>query len=140
MNNRDYLSQGFTCVLSRGGEIVFSAKEHGIKPLMYIIDNNIDVKGCDAADKIVGKAAALLYVHIGVGFVYAQVMSKSALELLRQHGIKAECETLTDRIINRLGTDICPMEKTVSEISDPFIAYTALKSKLEQMKKAAADK
>lgn len=42
-----------------------------------------NVKGCCAADKIVGKAAALLYVGLGVREVYASVMSRRGEETLK---------------------------------------------------------
>ncbi len=37
---------------------------------------------------------------------------------------------LTDKIINRSGTGICPMEETVSNIEDCEQGYVALKEKL----------
>ena len=45
-------------------------------------------------------------------------MTKKAKEILEKNGIKVTFETLTDKIINRTGTDICPMEKAVMDIED----------------------
>ncbi len=58
--------------------------------------------------------------------------------LLRQieyekNGISYEYEVLTGKIINGAGTDVCPMGKTVENISDAEEAYNALKEKLFAM-------
>lgn len=55
---------------------------------------------------------------------------KSVLEL---YGIAYEYETLTERIINRMGADTCPMEKAVWDTDDPDEAYSILKDKLQAM-------
>ena len=38
-----------------------------------------------------------------------------------------------EKIINRAGTDICPMEKTVLGIGDPEEAVSAIRAKLADM-------
>ena len=58
--------------------------------------------------------------------------------LLRQieyekNGISYEYVVLTGKIMNRAGTDVCPMEKTVENISDAEEAYNAPKEKLFAM-------
>lgn len=63
------------------------------------------------ADKIVGKGAAALIVAGKVSEIHADVISTSALSLLREHGIKVTFDNEVDHIINREGTDWCPVEK-----------------------------
>ena len=46
-------------------------------------------------------------------------MSEPAMTLLRAYRVEAECGTLVDHIINRAGTDWCPMERLSREIDDP---------------------
>ena len=92
-----------------------------------------DVGGWSAADRIVGKAAAMLYVLLGVGEVHAEVMSEDALSLLAAHGISAECEVRSRTIKNRAGTDSCPMEKAVGGIADPAAAACAIGAKLDEL-------
>ncbi len=125
----DALSNGeYTCVLCKG-DVVYTSKETGIKPLMKWLDEKNDLKGFCAADKIVGRAAAFLYILMGVSEVYAGVMTTEAEELLKSYGISAYCTTSTDKIINRTGTDICPMEKTVKDVTTPEMAYKMLKKR-----------
>lgn len=124
----------FTCVLCKG-ETVLNSKERGVKPLLQWLGADIDLAGFCAADKIAGKAAALLYIKLGVSAVYAQIMSKSALAVFEKHGIHAEYGDLADTIVNRFHTGICPMEQAVSDISDPDDAVAAIKKRIAKLSK-----
>lgn len=123
------LNGNYTCVLSNGEDTVTS-REKGVRPLIELIDSGKDFSGYSAADKIVGKAAALLYAYMNVSELYAEVASRAAVEVCGKYGIKLSYGTLTEKIINRRGDDICPMEKTVADITDPLAAYQAVKAKL----------
>ena len=52
------------------------------------------------------------------------------MEVLELYGVNYEYEMLTEKIINRDGTDICPMEKAVSETDDIKETYSILQNKL----------
>ena len=127
----------YTCRIVRGEEEIYRSTERGIAPLIAIIDGGIDVDGAVAYDKIVGKAAALLYVLTGVGAVHAGVLGKAAARLFDENGIAYTYETLTENIINRKGDGVCPMEETVRDVDSPAAAYTVLKQKLRDMAKGA---
>jgi hypothetical protein len=125
---------GHSICLCKDGEF-FTDDKRGIAPMMSLIGQGRDLRGFSVADIIVGKAAALLFIKAGIAAVYGKVTSSAALDTLKAAGIPCTYETLTGRIINRSGTDICPMEKTVADISDPEAAYTALAAKLEKIRK-----
>ena len=125
-----------TCRIMRGDEEIFQSDGRGIAPLIALIESGMDIKDCVAYDKIVGRAAALLYVLTEVKCVHAEVMSAGAAEVLRSHAIAFDFETLTDKIVNRRGDGICPMEQTVEDIFDAKTAFVALKSKLEALRSA----
>lgn len=124
---------GHSICLCRGGEII-TDDGRGISPMMRFLAERRDLTGYAAADVIVGKAAALLFVKAGIVCVHGKTMSVSARDLLEQHSIPCSYDTLTEKIINRQGTDICPMEKTVEAISDADEAYEALGRKLAEMR------
>ncbi|MBR6329965.1 MAG: DUF1893 domain-containing protein [Lachnospiraceae bacterium] len=124
---------GHSICLCREGEIIFD-DGRGISPMMRFLSSGRDLKGFACADIIVGKAAAMLFVKAGIVSVYGRTMSEAGKAYLEEYGIPCTCETITDRIINRSGTDVCPMEKTVAGISDCDEAYEALKAKLEQLR------
>ncbi len=127
------LAEGYTCVLEKDGKI-FTSRERGIRPLIDWLDSGEDFRGGTAADKVVGKAAAFLYVRLGIRKLYAEVLAESGLSVLRAHAIEAEYGTLTLKIINREGTDQCPMEKTVASIDAPEEAEIALRNRLKTLR------
>ncbi|MCM1546520.1 MAG: DUF1893 domain-containing protein [Clostridiales bacterium] len=125
---------GHTICLCKGGECLYSDRR-GIAPMMGFIESGVDLSGYSVADKVVGKAAALLFIKCGIISVYAETLSEYAKKALEERGIAVEYKTLTERIINRDGTDICPMEKTVLNCGDAEEAYALLKNKLKELQK-----
>ncbi len=119
----------YTCVLCKG-EQIYTSTERGVKPLLELLDGAENLNGFSAADKIVGKAAAMLYVLLGVKEVYAEVLSRAGAEVFANYKIACEYGELTGQIINRNGDGICPMEKAVQEIDDPVLGLKAIKNKL----------
>lgn len=129
----DLLFEGeYTCVLCKDDEVITSTVR-GVKPLIDWLNSKTELKGFCAADKVVGKAAAFLYVLLNVDSVYAPVMSKTAIDILSRYGIEPFYDLSVEVIRNRSDTDICPMEKTVQNINDPIIAFEKIKQRLELM-------
>ncbi len=126
-------AENLTCIVQKDDRTMIS-RQRGIRPLLDLIRQGTDLDGACAADRIVGKAAALLYVKMGARGVFAEVLSESGLATLKNHGVYAEYATLTPRVQSRDGTGLCPMEQTVLEIDDPSAAYTALVRKAEQLR------
>ena len=116
---------GHTLCLSKDGVLILDDKR-GITPLLELIASGKDVSGYSAADKVVGKAAAALFIKCGVKQWYAAVLSKGGAKLLESHGVEYVYDTLTDAIINRAGTDACPMEKAVRDIEEIEDMYVAI--------------
>lgn len=125
---------GYTCVICRGDDIHTSEKR-GVAPLIELLDSKIDVRGYSAADKAVGKAAAMLFVLLGVGEIYAVVMSRGAKAVFDEHGIKYSCGEEVEYIINRKKDGVCPLEKAVMDIDDPAEAQKEIKETIEKMRK-----
>lgn len=128
------LNRDRTIVLVKRKTMYFSQKK-GISPMLDFLTEEIDLKGFSVADKIVGKAAAMLFVKVGIKEVYAEVLSCAGKMYLENNHVPVSWNTLTEKIINREGTGMCPMEETVLSISDPEEAYAALKRKVEELKK-----
>lgn len=125
---------GWTAVLCRDGEL-FVSRERGVKPLLDWLDSGRDFRGFSAADKVVGKAAAFLYVLLGVREVRAPVMSGGAAETLARYGVLFRCDTLSPEIRNRAGTGLCPMEQAVRDAGAPEEALAAVRRTLRQLQK-----
>lgn len=122
----------YTCVVCKGDNL-YTSTHRGVRPLMEWIEQGVDFVGYSAADKVVGKATAFLYVKLGVKAVYARVISKPALEVLCNNQIVAEYDIVVDNIINRKGDGFCPFELAVLSTDDPATAYQLIQQKLAQL-------
>ena len=125
---------GHSICLCRDGEIIID-DGRGISPMMRFLAEGKDLTGYSVADVIVGKAAAMLFVKAGIVCVHGKTMSESGKAYLDTHGIPCTYDILTEKIINRQGTDICPMEKAVMNIDDTEKGYEALRIRLESIAK-----
>ena len=126
------LSRGHTCVFCRG-DTILTDDRRGVKPLLDLLDQ--DLTGFSAADKVVGKAAALLYRLLGISEIYAGVISQPALRVLAQGGITVFYGSKVPAIRNRTDTGFCPMETAVWDIDDPALAPEILRKTLAALTK-----
>ena len=76
----------FTCVIVNGESICTSDKR-GVKPLLEWLESGTDFSNFSAADKVVGKAAAFIYVLLGVKEFYANIIRIPAIEVFEKFGI-----------------------------------------------------
>ncbi len=127
---------GYTCHVIKEHEI-YTSHHRGVKPLLDWLDEGTDLRGGIAADKVIGKAAAFLYVLLGVAYVYAGVISKPALDVFEKYGIECEYDTLVDAIENRTKTGFCPMERAVWDVKEPTDVPDLLKAALQKLAEEA---
>ena len=127
---------GHSICLCRDGEY-FTDDGRGISPMIRLIEEGRDLHGYAAADIIVGKAAAMLFIKAGIREVYGEVMSRAGYDCLQQHDIPCAYGKLTEKIINRKGDGICPMEQTVALINDPEEGTIALQQRMMELRKGA---
>lgn len=132
------LRQGYACAFVRNGRL-YTSKATGIRPLLdWLAEDPHCFRGAFAADKILGKAAALLLLRGGLGEsaaeVYGEVLSDAAAGALERHGIRYTCGRRVPRILNRRGDGICPMERRVWDIDDPIAAHAVLLDAVASMR------
>ena len=123
-------SGGYTCVLCKDN-IVHTSFHRGVRPLLELLET--DVSGFYAADKVVGKATALLYCLLNVKAIHAQVISQAALQVLQNSPIAVSWDRQVDYIKNRAGDGRCPMEQATEGIDDPQEALVAIQKKLKEL-------
>ena len=121
---------GYTCVLCKG-ERIYSSNHRGVRPLLDLLETN--VSGFCAADKVVGKATAMLYCLLNVKAVHAQVISQAALQVLQSRGIAVTWDAQVEYIRNRAGDGRCPMEQATENIDDPQSALVAIQKKMKEL-------
>ncbi|MBQ9979536.1 MAG: DUF1893 domain-containing protein [Oscillospiraceae bacterium] len=124
---------GYTCVLCRG-DAVYTSRDRGVAPLIGWYESGAVESGFSAADKVVGNAAAYLYVLMGAVRVHALTISESALKTLTENSIETSWENLVPAIKNRAGDGFCPMETAVRNAESPRHALELVKETLARLK------
>lgn len=128
---RELLINGqHTCVLCKEANILTDDRR-GVRPLLDLLAQ--DLTDYCAADKVVGKAAALLYRLLGVSEIYACVISEPAVRVLEAGSITVFYDHLVPAIRNRTGTGFCPMETAVWDIDNPVLAPAILLETLQKL-------
>jgi hypothetical protein len=117
-------------VIVKKGKVVFETKAHGLSGFLLAIEKfGKELIGSSVADRIVGRAAALLCAYGEVASVFAVTLSKEGVLILRKNSILCEYENLVPNILNYDCTDVCPFEKLVAGLMSPKEAYLKLKQK-----------
>lgn len=123
-----------TLVIVKNGKTIFETRGHRISGFLDAIEQlGEKLENAAVADKVAGKAVALLCVYAGITAVYAEVLSIKAKDIFTQNGITYEWKQLVDNILDEKKSDTCPFEKEATKISNPKEAYCkfrALQQKL----------
>lgn len=110
----------------REGQTIYTTTGNGVKPLLEAPG----LQGAAAADRVVGRAAALLLVGLGVVGVHACTLSQGGERILRLYGLPYTYDRRVEYIKNQAGTDRCPFERAVEGVEDPEEAVRRLKALL----------
>jgi hypothetical protein len=123
-------------VVVKDGTTIFHSRLSGISGLLEAVERlRNDLNGSSVADRVVGRAAALLLASSQVGIVYALTLSVEGLKVLEENGIPLQYEKLVPKILDKSGRDICPFERFSMTISSLSEAYEKLKNFAETLKK-----
>ena len=121
---------GYTCIVRTAAGKILTSDAHGIRPPLLWLRSSAKpgedpdlLRGAVVSDKVIGKAAALLFCHGGVRSIWAEKMSEAAVEFLDSQGIAYAYDELVPAILNREGTGLCPMEQKVLTVDDPAQAF-----------------
>ncbi|MEM3703232.1 MAG: DUF1893 domain-containing protein [Candidatus Bathyarchaeia archaeon] len=127
--------KNLTLSIVKNSEVIFESKAHGVFSFLGAIERLGDkIRGASVADKIVGKAIALLCIYAGVKAVYAATLSRKAKQVFEKYGVQFEWDKLVEKILNASKKEICPFEKTALEINNPDEAYRKFKELLKALK------
>lgn len=124
-----------SCVV-RNGDTIRLFHDRGIRDLWRLLHEEPELlDGAFVADKVVGKGAAALMAAGGVKELFADVVSRAALELLNGTGIEVSYTVITDHIVNRAGDGTCPVEQLCAGARTAAECLPLIEGFLEQMKK-----
>jgi len=127
--------ENLALAIVKSGSLLYSTKSHRITGFLDAIDKcDGALEGASMADKVAGKAIALLCAYAKVKEVYAAVMSRQALVVLKKHKVIYHWNELVENILDANKTGICPFEKRAANISDPEKAYKAFKDLRESLR------
>jgi len=116
MDLKYFADKKLAFALIKNGKILYKSKGQGLKPLIFCVKNyKAQMRGATVYDKVVGHAAALLFVYGRVKEIMTPLISQSAVVLFREKGVKYEYGKMVKLITNRQGSDLCPMEKLSQE-------------------------
>ena len=122
-------TRGLTLCVVKDGRVVFETASHGISGFLRATEQfGEQVAGASVADKVVGRAVALLCLYARVRAVHASVMSMGARALFEQNSVYAEWDELVESILSDCRPVTCPFEALASNITDPSEGYKKLKA------------
>lgn len=106
-------------VIVKDKRVIFSSEGRGIKP-MYTALNELkdELQGSSAADKVVGKAAAMIYEYAGIKELSTNLISEAAINVLKKTSIIYEYEKSVPYIKNRDRSGMCPVETLSLKINN----------------------
>jgi len=122
------LSSASTIAVVSDGE-VFTSQERGVKPLLFLLKEKKEfLKGASVADKVIGKAAALLMVLGEIKEVHTLIISEPAIKIFEKYNIPCFYDKKVTRIVNRTGDGLCPMETLCLDVENPQEAFDRITS------------
>jgi len=115
---------------------VFTSQERGVKPLLHLLTEKKGfLKGASVADKVIGKAAVLLMVLGEIKEVHTLIISEPAIKVFEKYNIPCFYDKKVDRIVNRTGDGLCPMETLCLDVDEPQEAFQKITDFIKTMKK-----
>lgn len=118
------LKDSNTIVIYKSDASIVVSKDRGVVPLMNLLkEDKTQLEDSIVVDKVIGKAAALLMAYAGVKEVYTPIISSPALKVFKNHNIVIHYDKEVERIVNRKGDGLCPMETLCLDIEKPEDAF-----------------
>jgi len=132
---RSLYDKQLTLVIVKNGQVLFETDSHRISGFIRAIDElGVQLRSSVVADRVAGKALALLCVYADITEVYAEVLSKKAKALFEERKLTFEYKQLVDNVLDPNKSGVCPFEKAAADISEPENSYVVFKGLLGKMK------
>jgi hypothetical protein len=128
-------NKNLTLAIVKNGIILFQTDSHRISGFIGAIEKfGVQLNGASVADRVAGKALALLCVYAGIRQIYAEILSRKAQAVFEDNKIMFEWKEIIDNVLDMNKAGVCPFEKVAADISDPIESFAAFKALLEKMK------
>ncbi|TCO77487.1 DUF1893 domain-containing protein [Marinisporobacter balticus] len=124
-----------TLVIVKAEKVIFSSKDKGIKPMYTVIATMKEkLDGASVADRVIGRAAAMLCKYGNIKELHTKIVSEGAVEVLENSNILFKYEEKFPYIKNRDKTDMCPVEKLSQDTDNPALLLKRIQNFLENIK------
>jgi hypothetical protein len=124
-----------TLTIVKNGKVLFETDSHRISGFLNAIQQfGATLEGASLADRVAGKAIALLCVYAKIKEVYAEVLSKKAKTVFEENRIRHEWKELVNNVLDLNKRGVCPFEKAAADITNPKNAYKVFKTLQETFK------
>lgn len=119
----------YSIVVVKENEIVYKSESKGLQSLISLYKTKKNtLEDSSIADKVIGRAAALILIGSNIKEVYADLISENAIDILDKSDIPYEYKSQVKEIRNRDNTGMCPME----ELSLKCVSADELIEKIEE--------
>lgn len=103
--------ENLALAIVKDGHVIFKSSDRGIKPLYTALEElKGELEGSSVADKVTGRAAAMLCAHGKINALKTGLISENALNVLKETSIIYEYDERTPFIENRDRNGMCPVE------------------------------
>lgn len=120
----------------KDSKVIFTSSGKGIKPLYTAYEEHkIELEGSSVADRVTGKAAAMLCAHAGIKQLKTKLISENAMNVLNETNIIYEYDECTPFIENRDRTGMCPVETLSLKAGNMDELLKGIKDFLESINK-----
>ncbi len=124
-------SESHAIVFVRDGLVLGVGDRRGVIDLLGMAETlGPSAAGAAVADRVVGRAAALVYRRLGVTAVYAQLLSEGGAAALAEGAILTQWNMRVAQILNRTHDGLCPFEQAAATVDDPADAIPVLQARL----------
>ena len=97
---KQLVEKKLTLVIAKNGQVLFQTDTHRISGFIGAIEKfSAQLNGASVADRVAGKALALLCVYAGIRQVYAEVLSRKAKAVFEANGITFEFKEMVDNVL-----------------------------------------
>lgn len=101
----------YKLVVVKDENVLFASSDKGIKPIYDVYTNNPELlKDAYIADRVTGKAAAMLLSDASIAGIYTDLISEGAVKIFENHNIQVIYDKRVDHILNRDKSGSCPIE------------------------------
>jgi hypothetical protein len=128
--------ENLTLAIVKDGKAIYKSRDRGIGPLYFAVNEmKENLKGSSVADRVTGRAAAMLYEYAQIKELHTTLISENALSVLDKTPIKYEYLSFAPYIKNRDKTGMCPIENLSLKAKDVSALQESIKIFLESIKR-----